>query len=264
MQRPATWDLVSAGYTAVIPWFAAVGAEAAREARLEPTHRVLDVAAGPGTLALEIAPQVAHVTAVDFAPGMIEQLRARVTAAGVRNVDAAVMDAGALDLEDGAFDAAFCMFGFMFFPDRARAFAELHRVLRPGGRAVMATWGPIDQRPLMKVIFEAMAEVLPDLPRPAKGDLQSVEECVGEMEAAGFGDVTARPVIASVDIPSPDAYVEMNERSSPPLLALRAQLGDERYAEVGTRLREAVRRRLPPGPSVLTAQAILTAGQRLG
>ncbi|HUS69000.1 MAG TPA: class I SAM-dependent methyltransferase, partial [Kofleriaceae bacterium] len=247
-------------YTAVIPWFAAVGAEAARAARLEASHRVLDVAAGPGTLALEIAPQVAHVTAVDFAPGMIEQLRARAAAAAVRNVDAAVMDAGALELEDGAFDAAFCMFGFMFFPDRARAFCELRRVLRPGGRAVIATWGPIDQRPLMKVMFDAMAEVLPDMPRPAKGDLQSVEECVGEMEAGGFGEVSARPVVASVDVASPDAYLEMNERSSPPLLALRDKVGDERYAEVRARLRDAVRRRMPDGPSVLTAQAILTVG----
>jgi SAM-dependent methyltransferase len=46
--------------------------------------------------------------------------------------------ADALDIpfEDGSFDAVACQFGAMFFPDRQKAFAEMHRVLRPGGSIV--------------------------------------------------------------------------------------------------------------------------------
>jgi SAM-dependent methyltransferase len=62
------------------------------------------------------------------------------TADGVADeIDAQVMNAEALVLEDASFDAAFCLFGFMFFPDRARAFGELKRVLKPGDHAVVLT-----------------------------------------------------------------------------------------------------------------------------
>jgi ubiquinone/menaquinone biosynthesis C-methylase UbiE len=61
------------------------------------------------------------------------------------------------------------MFGFMSFPDRARAFREIYRVLRPGGRALVATWGPIDRLPPMKVGFDSLSEALPQLPRMPKG-----------------------------------------------------------------------------------------------
>src|SRR5262249_57690307 len=104
--------------------------------------------------------------------------------AGVANVETALMDAGALTFADATFDAAYCIFGFMFFPNRARAFGELLRVLKPGARAVIATWAPIDKRPMMKVAFDAMAEALPHLPVPAKGDLQTLGECQSDISAA--------------------------------------------------------------------------------
>jgi ubiquinone/menaquinone biosynthesis C-methylase UbiE len=101
---------------------------------LDRSARVLDVAAGPGTLTFLAAPRVARVSAIDFSPTMIEELRARAGREGVGNVDAQVMDAQALTFADSTFDAAFCLFAFMFFPDRARAFREMLRVLRPGGK----------------------------------------------------------------------------------------------------------------------------------
>lgn len=51
------------------------------------------------------------------------------------------MDGEALDLPDAGFDVALCALGLMYLPDAERAIAEMHRALRPGGRAVLAVWG---------------------------------------------------------------------------------------------------------------------------
>jgi len=263
MQLPGTWDAVAPGYAEVVlSWFAPLSVEAIRDASLETSDRVLDVAAGPGTLAFAVAPRVAQVTATDFSPAMIAELAARARRDGVSNVEGAVMDAQSLDLADRSFDVAFCMFAFMFFPDRARAFRELLRVLRPGGRAVVATWAPIDRRPLMKVGFDAIAEVFPDLPRPSKGDLQQPDECVAEMTAAGFREVSARPVTTSVRVGSAEEYLDATERSGLPLRMLREKLGPEGWTAARVRLVEVVRRHVPPGGVDLTAEAILTRGVR--
>jgi ubiquinone/menaquinone biosynthesis C-methylase UbiE len=263
MQLPATWDAIASGYAQVVArWFGSFGVEVMRDASLAATDHVVDVAAGPGTLTFAVAPRVAQVTATDFSPGMIAELTARATRDRVDNVEGAVMDAQSLDLADRSFDVAFCLFAFMFFPDRAVAFRELLRVLRPGGRAVVATWAPLDRRPLMKVGFDAIAEVFPDLPRPAKGDLQQPDECVAEMTAAGFREVSARLCSASVRVESAEEYLEATERSGLPLAMLRQKLGPEGWPAARARLVDVIRRDVPPGGADLTAEAILTRGVR--
>lgn len=258
MQQPATWDGVAPGYAEdIAEQLTAYAEEAMRLAALRPQDRVIDIGAGPGTLTIPAARRAAEVTAVDFSPGMIEQTRRRAAALG--NVKAEVMDAGALAFPDRSFDVAFCVFAFMFFPDRARVFAEMKRVLVPGGRAVIATWAPIARRPLMQIGFEALAEAVPDLPPPPKGDLRDPEECASEMSAAGFGQVTARRFTASVIMATPEAYLRMMERSSAAFDTLRRKLGEEGWPEARRRLLEAVRRRLPEGGE-LSAEAILTRG----
>jgi SAM-dependent methyltransferase len=214
---------------------------------------VLDVGAGTGTLACAAAGRVAHVTAVDFSPGMLEQLRERAAREGLTNVDTMVMDAQSLAFPDASFDAAFSLFAFMFVPDRARAFRELHRVLRPGGRVLVATWGPIERRPLMKIGFDAL---------PQKGDLQQPDECVREMAAAGFSDVRCEPFEGSVRIASPAEYLRMLADTGAPLAMLRKRLGEEAWATVSQRLLEAVGRRIPAQGADLAAQAMLTRGTR--
>jgi ubiquinone/menaquinone biosynthesis C-methylase UbiE len=261
MQMPATWDLVANGYAEeVATQLGPFLEETARLASLTKESRVLDVATGPGSLAIVVAPRVASVVAVDFSPGMIAALGARATREGITNIDARVMDAQALSLPDASFDVAFCLFGFMFFPDRARAFAEMKRVLRPGGRAVVATWAPIEKRPFIKVGFDAIAEAMPELPRPAKGDLQSIEECEREMSAAGFRDVRARAFTAAMHVASAEAYVTSIEKSGAPIALLKKMRGEEAWLAVRPRVVEAVARRVPSWPADLPGEALLTMG----
>lgn len=263
MQRPATWDAVAEGYAAdAVPHMTPYAAEALRMLAPSPADHLIDVATGPGTLAFAAAPAVASVLAVDFAEAMVAQVRARAARDGIGRVRAAVMDAQALAVPDGSFDLAACLFGFMFFPDRARAFAELHRALRPGGRALVATWAPIERRPAMKVGFDALAEAVPDLPPPQKGDLQSVDECVREMSAAGFRDVRCVPFTAVWRFDSAEQYARMMERSGAPFAALKKKLGESAWADASARLLAGVRARLAQSGPDLPGEALLTIGTR--
>jgi ubiquinone/menaquinone biosynthesis C-methylase UbiE len=263
MQLPETWDTVAPGYADDARRHAEQYArEALRRVPTPAGARVLDLATGPGTLAFLAAETAAHVVAADFSPGMIEAVTARSRATGASNIEGRVMDAHALALPDGSVDVAYCMFGFMFFPDRPKVFAECRRVLRAGGRLLIGTWAPIDRRPLMKLGFDAMAEALPSAPAPQKGDLQSPDECVQEMSAAGFSDVESVPFTASWRVESAEQYLGFMERSGAPFAALRKKLGPEAWADVHRKLLDALRARLPEGGVDLPAEALLTHGTR--
>ena len=136
-ENPAHWDSAAQHYEKTAHPFTALYAQAAlARVPLSPESRVLDVAAGTGALALAAAQTGAQVLATDFSPGMV----ARIAAAGLRNVDARVMDGQALALPDASFDAVFSIFGVIMFPDWRKGLAEMARVTRPGGTGVVATW----------------------------------------------------------------------------------------------------------------------------
>ncbi len=103
----------------------------------QPHMRVLDVATGAGHTAATIAPAVAHVTACDLAPEMIEQTRKQFAAKALANVDAVVADVEALDFADASFDVVTCRIAPHHFLDIEKAIAEIARVLKSGGAFVV-------------------------------------------------------------------------------------------------------------------------------
>ena len=195
-QRPETWDASAADYELNAEPF--TRQYAARALQLAGGVRrgeaVLDIAAGTGALAVQAAEAGAAVLATDFSPGMVSRLSARLQAGAFTPASRAeVMDGQALAISDSAFDAAFCIFGVMMFPDPPRGLSEMRRVLKPGGRAVVATWsdpfggGP---SPLFMRTFRTM---FPDETPPAFPayierwtDLFLLGE---DMQAAGFSTV---------------------------------------------------------------------------
>src|SRR5512144_2226001 len=96
-------------------------------------RRVLEIAAGTGVVTRHLArtlPAAATIVATDLNPPMLDMAAKRGVA---RAVEWRQADAMKLPFEDATFDAVVCQFAVMFFPDRAAAFAEARRVLRPGG-----------------------------------------------------------------------------------------------------------------------------------
>src|SRR3954463_15840343 len=99
--------------------------------------RVLDVATGPGIVAVEAAKRVGptgSVLATDLVPEWGTYVDEAAKTAGVTNIAFTPMPAEALILPDAAFDVVLCQFGLMFVASPVTALREMRRVLRPGGR----------------------------------------------------------------------------------------------------------------------------------
>jgi SAM-dependent methyltransferase len=101
-------------------------------------ERWLEVACGPGLVSRHLAPHVLEVHGVDMTPAMIAVARREAAAAGHDNATFSVGDATALDLPSAGFDGAIARFAIHHIPAPGRLFGELARVVRPGGRIILA------------------------------------------------------------------------------------------------------------------------------
>jgi ubiquinone/menaquinone biosynthesis C-methylase UbiE len=149
----------------LVPLIFATYAEelAARVAKLEPGS-VLEIAAGTGVATRAVVralPEAVEVVATDLNQAMLDQAEATGTARPVRWQQA---DALALPFAAVSFDVVFCQFGAMFFPDKDRAFAQAHRVLRPGGILLFSVWDRIEQNEFADVVTTTLAGLYPDDP----------------------------------------------------------------------------------------------------
>ena len=102
-------------------------------ARIRDGSRVLDVAAGAGGQTLAAARRVGSsgsVLATDISSNILEFAAEEARAAGLGNIATRVMDGESLDVEDESFEAVISRVGLIYFPDRQRALAEMHRALR--------------------------------------------------------------------------------------------------------------------------------------
>ena len=166
-------------------------------AGVAPGERVLDVATGPGVVALLAAERVGptgSVLATDLAPEWEEIVTEGATAAGVDDrVSFRAMGAEQLDLPDASFDVALCQFGLMFLPDPVQGLREMRRVLREGGRLAIAVWSTLDRVQHQLVTSTILAAApQPDaaqrLPTPLElGEPGLIERHVA---TAGFREIT--------------------------------------------------------------------------
>jgi ubiquinone/menaquinone biosynthesis C-methylase UbiE len=97
-------------------------------------EQVLDVAAGAGHLGRALAPRVAHVSAVDLTPEMLEQGQHLASRQGLRNIAFQIGNATALPWLDAQFDLVACRIVLHQAADPAAVVREMVRVTRPSGR----------------------------------------------------------------------------------------------------------------------------------
>ena len=172
MSSPST-DKVFAGSipklyeTYLVPLiFESYAADIAKRLSASPVSRVLEIAAGTGVVTRALAsalPESASIVATDLNQAMLDQAAAVGTK---RAVEWRQADAMQLPFPDAIFDAVVCQFGVMFFPDKAKAFAEARRILRPGGVFVFNAWDRIEENEFADVVMGALASVFPkDPPR---------------------------------------------------------------------------------------------------
>ncbi|HEY6197150.1 MAG TPA: class I SAM-dependent methyltransferase [Candidatus Binatia bacterium] len=101
-------------------------------------HRVLDLACGPGFVALEFAKHVKEVVGVDLTAAMLKQARALARRERIENVTFRRADATRLPFRDAAFDLVVTRASFHHFPEPERVLKEMARVLKPTGRILIS------------------------------------------------------------------------------------------------------------------------------
>jgi SAM-dependent methyltransferase len=166
---------------------------------------------------------------------MTAELERAARARNIGNLRTVVGDGQNLPFADAEFDAGFSLFGLMFFPDRARGFRELLRVLRPGAGAVVSSWAAVEDSSLMRAMFGALAAADPNFPAPRKdlAGLENPEVLAGEMRAGGFERVRIEAVTNVIRPPSAEELWRSMARSSAPLVLMRRRLGEAEWQRRG-------------------------------
>jgi ubiquinone/menaquinone biosynthesis C-methylase UbiE len=179
-------------------FFSHFGRKLVGHAALPRGAHVLDAASGRGAVLFPAAESVGlngFVTGIDFAEGMVQETGREIIQRGLTNAEIRQMDAEHLDFPDCSFDAILCGFALFFFPQLERAMAEFRRVLQPGGRIAVSTWG--DQFDKEWEWFDnLMKKHLPPQPetdrQPAPSDGPSFDTSAGTekiFNTAGFTDI---------------------------------------------------------------------------
>lgn len=222
------------------PWAAVVCAAAG----VAPGQRVLDVACGTGALTCAAAERVAPggaVVGLDVNPAMLAVARRKRTSIEWRDGRAE-----SLPFADASFDAVVSQFGLMFFDDRVAALREMHRVLKPGGRLVVAVCDAVERSPG----YAALAALLDRLFGKSVGDAFRAPFVLGDEAAllalardAGLADARVARHDGSVRFASIDALVS-TERAC--VWTLGGLLNDAQFE----RLRAESQRELAPFTAV--------------
>ena len=185
-----------------------VAAHAVAVADLDPGERVVDLATGTGNAALIAARRGAAVTGLDAAERLIAVARERATETDA-DVDFRVGDLHSLPFDDRSFDVALSVFGLIFADDAETALAEMMRVLRPGGRAVVSVWipaGPIDA--MNGVFARAMAAATGFT--PSRFDWHD-SDAVRALSARHGAEVSFHPGELRIEAESPEAFLAAAE-----------------------------------------------------
>lgn len=242
------WDIVADAYTAdTLTWAEHFAREALQLASLPPSPSIVDIATGPGPLALLAARDGATVSAIDFSTTMIANLEGRARELGLTIADVRVGDGQNLPYDDNAFDGAFSMLGLIFFPDRAAGFREMHRVLRPGRRAVVSSISSLEGP--FTLVLDSIHGLLPSLPiTKGKMPLGDSREFQREMSSAGFNQVKIHTITHLVTTPTLTEFWHKTQRSTAPIVLLQRNLGEERWIEIANSVFARLQEELGDGP----------------
>ncbi len=268
------WDRTASAWndaSAVIrPWLHDATLAMLSMAGVAPGARVLDVAAGAGDQTLDVAARVGaegYVLATDLSPDILSFAKRNAVAAGYANVDVKAADGEALPVDDAGFDAAVCRLGLMLFPDPLQGLREMHRALKPGGRACTMVFSAPDANPCVAIALKtALVHAgLPPRDPFAPGGLMSLGK-PGLIDAlfkqAGFAEVATTRVSAPFRLPATRDYLAFLRTSAGPILQILKGLDDAAreaaWAEIGSRLDQFQAGGGWVGPNEL----LLTAGRR--
>lgn len=210
---------------------------------LQPGHRVLDLAAGPGDtgfLAAELVKPGGTLITSDASGAMLGVATGRARDLGVTNVEFKQLELEWIDLPTASVDAALCRWGVMLALDPGVALQETRRVIRPSGRIAVAVWDAPEQNPWATIPTRALVELghvdPPDPDAPGMFALADAARVRRLLEDAGFVDVVVGSVELSRSVPGVEAYLEETLDLSRPLAEAWQRLSEHQGDEVRNRI----------------------------
>ncbi|MBR0874730.1 methyltransferase domain-containing protein [Bradyrhizobium tropiciagri] len=228
--------------------FAPYARDLAQRIKGHRPHDLLEIAAGTGAVTTVLAAELpdTHITATDLNEPMLAQARTHL--AGKSNITWQQADALSLPFADASFDVVACQFGAMFFPDRIKGYAEVRRVLRPGGRFLFNVWDRIEENDFADVMQQTMHQVFasdpPQFMARTPHGYHDAARVRGDLTAAGFRDIT----------------IEMVTHRSPAASAQDAAIA---YCQ-GTPMRGEIEARGTPGLEATTQRVAEALARRFG
>lgn len=217
-------------------------------ADLQPGDHVLDLAAGAGEPALSAAQRVGpsgHVLATDISSNIIGFAAQTAKEMGLANFETKVMDGEKPDQPDDSFDAVLSRLGLIYFPDRPGALKGAQRVLRNGGRIVLAGFSTPDQNRFFSIPISIIRRRAglpapgPGLPGPFSLGAPGVMESI--LKEAGFHDVVVRTVAAPLKLRSAAECVRFEQESFGALQQMLAGLPATDQVEAWGEIQEDLR-----------------------
>ena len=231
--------------------------------------RVLDVAAGTGGQSMAAARRVGpggSVLATDISSNILDFAARRARAAGLDNVETAVLDGEDLGVEERSFDAAVSRVGFIYFPDRQAALRGLWRALKPGGRLAGIVYSTAQANEFFSLpvsIIRRRAQ----LPPPAAG--QPGPFSLGEpgviedaFERAGFRRVEVRRMAAPLRLASAAQCLRFEQESFGALHQMLAGVSDAERTETWAEIKQALGRFEGDGGFEAPCELLVAAGTR--
>jgi ubiquinone/menaquinone biosynthesis C-methylase UbiE len=191
--------------------------------RVADRGQILEIACGTGILTREIVARCPHATivATDLNPGMIEVAKQSFDSTRVTWRQA---DAEKLPFGDGEFDAIACQLGYMFVPDKLRAFCEARRVLRSDGVLTFNVWDSLEENDASRILNDVAQSMFPSDP-PRFVEIPFSMHDRGEIErllrAAGFRDVALADVATTMERASARQFATGMVRGTPLFDALQ-------------------------------------------
>jgi ubiquinone/menaquinone biosynthesis C-methylase UbiE len=246
----------------------------------EAVDRVLELACGPGGAGLAVAQRLApngEVVLSDVADEMTSVAAARAAALGLSNVRTRQLDLERIEEPDASYDVILCREGLMFATDPAGAAREISRVLRPGGRVALTTWGPRERNPWLGLLIGAVkAQTGAPAPHAAGGSgascansgipgafsLADSEQLAHLLSDAGLADV----VVSELPVPlRAGSFEEWWTRScalAAPLARVVASLSDDAVQAIRDRAQEAAHAYETPSGLEFPGLTLLASARR--
>ena len=220
------------------PWAPGLIAVAA----LQPGERVLDVACGTGVvtrLAASAVGPTGRVAGLDINAAMLAVARTLPHPSGTE-ITWVEGNAVAMDFPDASFDVILCQQGLQFFPNKAAAVREMHRVLVSGGRVVLSVWksaGPYNVAVADALEHHVGVEAATSF-RASRvvPDAEALDRLLSD---AGFPAVEVRPSTMTIRLPSLDTFV-LGHLSGMPVAPAVAALSEEQRAALARQVKTAL------------------------